>query len=126
MRWLFAAAVAALLLPSVAWAQNTSTCPAYSRKAILHPTGETSYTLLPTDECALLVFQNTGAETVTLPVPNQLFPAGWTVKMFALGAGGLTLSAATGTQINNASSISKTQTNGADLYIGQSKWWAKP
>lgn len=126
MKWLLAAVIAALL-PAAAWAQNASTCTAYSRRAITHPAGETSYTLSPTDQCALLVFLNTSSETVTMPVPGALFPKGWTVKMLAFGSGGLSISPATGTQYNNSASPTAIAQNvGADVYIGNGVWWGKP
>jgi hypothetical protein len=123
-KFLLAAALA--LMPGLALAQ-AAYCPDYSQHATTHPAAETAYTLSPNDQCKLLVFQNTGAETVTLPVPNALFPMGWTVHVFAAAAGTVTLTAATGTTINGGATLADTTGIGTDLYVARGNaWWGKP
>jgi hypothetical protein len=91
-----------------------------------HPAAETTYTISPLDQCKLLVFLNSGAEVVTLPKPGAFFPAGWTFNTFSSGAGGITLTAATGTTVNGGSTLAKAQNAGASCYNNGSAWWCKP
>lgn len=105
-----------------AWAQSGQ-CPQFSMGAKLHAAGETSYTVQVTDQCARLVFQNTGAETVNLPNPGSHFPYGFTFKTFSSGAGGITLTPTSPVTVNGGSTLAKAQGTYADCYIDGKNWW---
>ncbi len=61
----------------------------------------TSYTLSDQDNRNTLVFNNSGAITVTIPLSLQI---GWTVNIIQQGAGAITLSPITGVTLNNLNS----------------------
>lgn len=98
-------------------------CPQFSMGAKLHATTETTYTVQVTDQCARLVFQNTGAETVNLPNPGSHFPYGFTFKTFSSGAGGITLTPTSPVTINGGSTLAKAQGTYADCYTDGKNWW---
>jgi hypothetical protein len=112
------AALALCALPSLAYSQS-ATCPAYSMHARTHPAAETAYTINPAiDQCRMLVFLNSGAETVTFKSP---LPFPFAVWLFASGAGGLTLSGVSGV-------TSRAQNTGALCMATAAggTWWCKP
>jgi len=119
-------AIAAMVLASCSALAQQGQCPQYSAAAKVHSAGETAYTLAPKDQCALLVFKNTGAEVVTMPAPGAHFPAGWMVSMFASGSGGITLTPPVGVNINGTTSLAKAQNAGASCYTEDVAWWCKP
>lgn len=117
---LLCGALLSFALPSLA---QTTTCALSNTTAVLHLASETGYTLAPNDQCHLLVFQNSGAETVTVLPPNSFFLAGWTVNIVAQGAGAVTLSTSAGGNINGASSLVVNQNQGGTLWNDGTNWW---
>jgi hypothetical protein len=105
-------------------AAQTTTCYTYQTVPKVHTAGETAYIIGDPDQCAFLVFQNTGAETVTFPSPGTtFFPPGFGVDVYENGAGGLTLSPQTGT-MNGTSSVSVAQGAPAVHCVNNgSSWW---
>ncbi len=83
--------VGLLLVAAVPAFAQSGQCPQFSMGVKQHPAAETTYTLQVTDQCALLAFNNSGAEVVAMPNPGSHFPSGWVVSMMAVGAGGITL-----------------------------------
>ncbi len=123
---LLALALLGLMCSPIAAMAQINYCTLAESAAITHPASETTYTLGTPDQCNLLVFLNTGAETVTLPVPGTtFFPPGFTFRFLAFGSGGVTLSAATGTLVNNGATLAKTTGNGADCSTDGTSWWCK-
>jgi hypothetical protein len=112
---LILAALALCVLPFATQAQE-ATCPNYSMHARTHKASETSYTISAAiDQCRMLVFLNSGAETVTFPSPKP-FP--YAVWLFASGAGGLTLSGVSGitTRAQNTGALCMATAAGGTWY----------
>jgi hypothetical protein len=125
MNRLYAAAFTAAalsMLPFTARAQN-AICPNWSMGAKVHPTTETAYTIQVTDQCADLVFLNTGAEVVNLPNPGVHFPYGFMVRMQAVGAGGITLTPTSPVTVNAASTLAKAAGTAVMCYTDNVNWW---
>lgn len=122
MKYWFLAALL-LLLPSATFAQS-AWCPAFSQT--YRVLTATAYTVSPNDQCSLLVFNTSSAVTLTLPVPNANYPAGFAFQEFSKGSGTVTLTAATGTTVNGGSTLAKAQNAGADCRSNGSAWMCKP
>jgi hypothetical protein len=118
-------ALAALLalLPCTAFGQQ-ATCPAYSMTWKSFST--TSYTVLPTDQCQMIVSTGSSAAVMNLPVPNANYPAGFAFYMFTKGSGTVTLTATTGTTVNAGSTLAKAQGVGAYCASNGTGWFCKP
>jgi hypothetical protein len=115
--------LAALLLPIGCFAQS-AVCPAYSMGWRI--IAGTTYTVLPNDQCNLLVFTSTSAVTLYLPVPNANYPYGFDFLEFSSGSGGVTLTAATGTTVNGGSTLAKAQHLGSVCRSNGTAWYCIP
>jgi hypothetical protein len=112
-----------LLLPLTAFAQ-TATCPAYSQTWRSFAT--TAYTVLPTDQCALIVSTGSSAAVLTLPVPLARYPAGFMFYMFTKGSGTVTLTASPGTTVNAGSTLAAASGVGKACFSNGTAWYCKP
>ncbi len=120
----FLGVLVGLLLASCGTAHAQSgQCAQFSMGAKVHPAAETTYTLQVTDQCAALVFLNSGAEVVNLPNPGSHFPFGWMVKLQAVGAGGITLTPTSPVTVNSASTLAKAATTACTLYTDGTNWY---
>ncbi len=116
-----------LLLASCGTAHAQSgQCPQFSMGVKNHPAAETTYTLQVTDQCALLNFNNSGAEVVAMPNPGSHFPAGWVVSMMAVGAGGITLTPTSPVTVNGTTTYARAQGTGAYCGTDGTNWVCKP
>ena len=116
---LFAASL--FLLPlSSAFAQ--ASCPISSTVAKVITTSP--YTVLLTDQCKLLVFNDASAVAVTLPQKSTTFPNGFTFAVANIGAGTVTITPTTST-INGGSTVAVAQSFGLDVFTDGTNYYTQ-
>jgi hypothetical protein len=83
--------------------------------------GGASYTIAAGDRCKLVKLTNAAAVAVTLPAAGANFPSGWMAFIESRGAGGLTITPATGT-IEGAADFAVAQNNGVIVFSDGSNY----
>jgi hypothetical protein len=122
MKYVLTAVLVTIFLSCGAHAQD-AVCPNWSMGAKVHPVAETTYTVQVTDQCADLVFKNTGAEVVNLPNPGAFFPYGFMFRVQAVGAGGITLTPTSPVTVNASSTLAKAAGTAAMCYTDGVNWY---